>query len=116
MKIWIYNIFTILFFVLLSRLITAFLPFNFPSSILGLILLFIALNSGLLKQHYVEKACNLLNKYIGILFVPSGVALLSYFDLVQDNLLAILVASVCGTVVIFYTVGFTYSLCCKKGK
>ncbi len=109
MKIWLYNIFTILCFVLLSRAIGMLLPFNFPTSIIGLLLLFIALSSGLLKPMYIEKVCDQLNRHIGILFVPAGVALMGYFELVQQNLLALSMASLIGTVVIFFSVGHTYS-------
>ena len=84
------------------------LPIEFPSSIIGLLLLFVALSSGILKQKYVEKICEQLNRHIGILFVPAGVALMGYFELVQQNLLALVMAGLIGTIVIFFTVGHTY--------
>ena len=108
MKIWLYNIFTIFCFVILGRGVSLLLPVEFPSGIIGLLLLFIALSSGILKQKYVEKVCLQLNRHIGILFVPAGVALMGYFDLVQQNLLPLIMASFIGTVVIFLTVGHTY--------
>ncbi|MDX2321608.1 MAG: CidA/LrgA family protein [Moritella sp.] len=108
MKIWLYNIFTIFCFVVLGRAVSMLLPVEFPSSIIGLLLLFIALSSGMLKQKYVEKACEQLNRHIGILFVPAGVALIGYFELVQQNLVALIMAGLIGTVVIFFTVGHTY--------
>ena len=84
------------------------LPVEFPSSIIGLLLLFIALSSGMLKQKYVEKVCLQLNRHVGILFVPAGVALMGYFELVQQNLVALIMAGLIGTVAIFFTVGHTY--------
>ena len=108
MKIWLYNIFTICCFVVLGRVISMLLPVEFPSSIIGLLLLFVALSSGMLKQKYVEKACEQLNRHIGILFVPAGVALMGYFELVQQNLVALIMAGLVGTVAIFFTVGHTY--------
>lgn len=108
MKIWLYNIFTILCFVVLGRAVSMLLPVEFPSSIIGLLLLFVALSSGLLKQKYVEKVCEQLNRHIGILFVPAGVALMGYFELVQQNILALIMAGLIGTVAIFFTVGHTY--------
>lgn len=108
MKIWLYNIFTIFCFVILGRVISMLLPIEFPSSIIGLLLLFVALSSGILKQKYVEKICEQLNRHIGILFVPAGVALMGYFELVQQNLLALVMAGLIGTIVIFFTVGHTY--------
>ncbi|MCJ8350078.1 CidA/LrgA family protein [Moritella sp.] len=108
MKIWLYNIFTIFCFVILGRGVDMLLPVEFPSSIIGLLLLFIALSSGILKKKYVEKICEQFNRHIGILFVPAGVALMGYFDLVQQNLLPLIMAGSIGTVVIFFTVGHTY--------
>ncbi|QUM76669.1 CidA/LrgA family protein [Moritella sp. 24] len=108
MKIWLYNIFTIFCFVILGRVISMLLPVPFPSSIIGLLLLFIALSSGMLKQKYVEKICGQLNRHIGILFVPAGVALMGYFELIQQNILALIMAGLIGTVAIFLTVGHTY--------
>jgi holin-like protein len=108
MKIWLYNIFTIFCFVVLGRVVSMLLPVEFPSSIIGLLLLFFALSSGLLKQKYVEKICGQLNRHIGILFVPAGVALMGYFELIQQNILALIMAGLVGTVAIFFTVGHTY--------
>ena len=108
MKIWLYNIFTIFCFVVLGRVISMLLPVAFPSSIIGLLLLFVALSSGMLKQKYVEKVCEQLNRHIGILFVPAGVALMGYFELVQQNLVALIMAGLIGTVAIFFTVGHIY--------
>lgn len=110
MKLWSYNLAVISFFIVLSRLIAHFLPFEFPSSIIGLLLLFVALNSGLLKPAYAEKICTILNKYIGVLFVPSGVGLMHYFDLVSDNLAALLITAFVSTLAVFFTVGKVYSL------
>lgn len=108
MKLWVYNILTLLFFVLISRVIAALLPFPFPSSIIGLILLFLALNSKLLDIHYAERACLLLNKHIGVLFVPAGVALIGYIDLVAENWLALITTTLLSTIMVFYTVGHVY--------
>lgn len=116
MKIWLYNIFTIFCFVVLGRLVSMLLPVAFPSSIIGLLLLFVALSSGILKQKYVEKACEKLNRHIGILFVPAGVVLMGYFELVQQNLLALIMAGLIGTVVIFLTVGHTYCFLNRASK
>ena len=108
MKIWLYNIFTIFCFVVLWRVISMLLPVAFPSIIIGLLLLFVTLSSGMLKQKYVEKVCEQLNRHIGILFVPAGVALMGYFELVQQNLVALIMAGLIGTVAIFFSFGHTY--------
>ena len=114
MRIWLINIFAMVCFVALGELISMLLPFQFPASIIGLLLLFIALSSGLLKQQHVALICGQLNRHIGILFVPAGVALMGYFDLIQQNLVALILASVLGTVAIFFTVGHCY--CYLNGK
>lgn len=116
MKLWIFNIITIAFFMLISRLITQLLPFEFPSSIIGLVLLFLALNSKILNIEYAEKACLLLNKYIGVLFVPAGVALIGYVDLVTENWFALITTALLSTIAVFYTVGHIYCFLNKGNK
>ncbi|MFV0560686.1 MAG: CidA/LrgA family protein [Enterococcus sp.] len=70
----------ILFFSILGEGIRAFAHLPVPGSIIGIILMFLALESGVLKEKSIEGTSNFLLNNLTILFVPAGVGLLKYYD------------------------------------
>ena len=61
------------------------LPFAFPASVLGMILLLLLLLTGVLKTHQVEKGADVLLQNMMLLFVPAGVSILEYYPLIRDK-------------------------------
>lgn len=53
-----------------------------PGPILVMLILFTLLQTGLLKEKYIKKAGDLLLKVLPFFFIPSGVAILAYTDLI----------------------------------
>lgn len=79
-----------------------------PGSIFGLLLLFISLNFRLIPIHYLLPSGSFLLNYITLFFVPVGVGLLQYTQLLSVHWLTIVVSSVVSTVAVFISVGFIY--------
>ncbi|QRN86284.1 CidA/LrgA family protein [Clostridia bacterium] len=55
-----------------------------PGSILGMLLLLFLLESKIIKEENIRAAGDLFLKVLPFFFVPSGVAILAYTDLVKD--------------------------------
>jgi len=98
----------ILLCVVVGKALANLLPIAFPGSIIGMVLLFILLSSGLVQAHWVERGSSLLIKYMAVMFVPIGVGLINYLDLLEQNLLAFLLSSLVSTFVTMALVGLTY--------
>lgn len=76
-----YNFFqqalTIAVILLISKIIESFIPFPMPASVIGLVLLFIALCTGIVKLGQVESVGTALTNNISFLFVPAGVSVIN---------------------------------------
>lgn len=81
-----------------------------PSSILGMLLLTALLKVGIVKLEWVETTSNFLVKNMGFFFVPPGVALMLYFDIIRAELLSIVVATVLSTMLVLVTTGWVHVL------
>jgi holin-like protein len=104
----------ILLFVSIGKLISSYLPFVFPGSIIGLILLFVSLNFGLIKVEWIMMSGSLLLKYMAILFIPIGVGLINYLDLIFDNWFVITFSFIVTTLLILASVGHLFQFLNKK--
>jgi holin-like protein len=82
--------------VAVERLVPA-LPF--PPSVTGMVLLWISLERGWIPERSVRRAARLLVRYLGLLFVPIGVGIVAYLDLVRENLVVLVLTLTVGTVV-----------------
>ncbi|MCG7531131.1 CidA/LrgA family protein [Psychrobium sp. MM17-31] len=100
--------FIILAFLLIGKWITYLIAWSIPGSVIGLILLFIALSVRVIPLSWVKPTGDLLLGYMTLFFVPVGVALLNYSDLLSQYWLAILLSSIVSTMVVLLIVGLCY--------
>ncbi|MFT6984950.1 MAG: holin-like protein [Psychromonas sp.] len=98
----------ILLFLSFGRFISAYLPIPFPASIIGLVLLFIALSTSLVKVEWIMMSGHFILKYMALLFIPIGVGLLNYFDLIISHWLVIVCSLLFTTLFIMLVVGHFY--------
>ena len=88
-------------FCLAGELLHALLPLPIPASIWGLLLLFAALRLGIVKLEKIENLGNTMIGLLPLLFVPPVVNLLGCWDVVRQNLLAIMGIIFLSTVLVF---------------
>ena len=98
----------ILAFLLLGKGIIYVSHLPIPASIIGLLLLFSCLSLRLIPLSYLLPSGSLLLTYITLFFVPVGVGLLQYTNLLSQHWLAIVLSSVVSTVLVFLTVGWLF--------
>ena len=80
---------------------------SIPSSIIGMLLLTALLQMKVFKLEWVKGMSDFLIGNLGFFFVPPGVALMLYFDIIKAELLPIVVATVVSTVLVMITTGWT---------
>ena len=83
----------------LSVLAEKILPFAFPASVIGMILLFICLLSGALKIEHIQEKSDFLLENMAFFFIPAGVSIINYFDVLKSTWLQLIVICVVSTVV-----------------
>lgn len=81
-----------------------------PSSIIGMLLLTLLLKVKAIKLEWVETISNFLVKNMGFFFVPPGVALMLYFDIIGREIVPIVLATALSTVIVLVVTGWTHIL------
>ena len=99
----------------LGELIVYLTGIKLPSSILGMLLLTLFLQLGWIKVEWVLGLSDFLVANLGFFFVPSGVALMLYFDIIRAQFWPIVVATVVSTVLVLVVTGWVHQLVRKYG-
>lgn len=86
--------------------ISYWFPLGIPSSIWGLLLLFISLNLQWVKVEWVFPATSLIIRYMAILFVPASVGILKYQDLLLSKATALIIPNLLSTFITLILVAF----------
>ena len=81
-----------------------------PSSIIGMLLLTLFLKLGWIKLHWVQGMSDFLVANLGFFFVPPGVALMLYFDVIAAEFWPIVIATVASTALVLVSTGWVHQL------
>ncbi|MBO6059521.1 MAG: CidA/LrgA family protein [Bacteroidaceae bacterium] len=81
-----------------------------PSSIIGMLLLTLLLQTKIIKEEWVKSVSDFLISNLGFFFVPPGVALMLYFDVIKAEFLPIVVATVASTIIVLIVTGWTHQI------
>jgi len=95
----------LLLFQLCGELIVRSFDLPLPGNVLGMALLLAALLFGVVRIEWVLEAAELLLANMALLFVPVGVGVMLYFDLIAREWLPILSAMVLSTFVVMAVTG-----------
>lgn len=71
---------------LLASWLCELLPFAFPASVLGMVVLLLLLLCGAVKPRQVEQGADLLLGNMMFLFLPAGVSIMEYFPVIRDRI------------------------------
>lgn len=97
--------FAIIFLLLLlGEIIARALSLPLPSSVIGLLLLLLCLQVGVVKLDWIKSASDVLLKNLSLFFVPPGVGLMLYVEALQHYALAMLLAWLLSTLAVMATV------------
>lgn len=94
----------------LGELIITLTHIPLPSSILGMLLLTLLLKLKVIRLEWVRSISDFLVTNIGFFFVPPGVALMLYFDIIKAQFLPIVTASVVSTLLVLAVTGWVHEI------
>lgn len=106
----------ILLITLLGEAIHAFVPLPVPASVYGLVLLFIALSTGVVKLHQVENAADLLIELMPLFFVPPGVSLITSWADISGLIVPFIITVVLSTIIVMGVTGRVTQAVMRMGK
>ena len=86
---------------LLCEGLTALLPFPLPGSVLSLLLLLVLLLTGVLKERHIGRVSAFFTGNMAFFFIPAGVSIINYFDILASNLIPLLVICLVTVVLVF---------------
>ena len=94
----------------LGELIVLLTGMKHPSSIIGMLLLTLFLKLGWIKLHWVQGMSDFLVANLGFFFIPPGVALMLYFDIIAAEFWPIAIASLVSTLLVLVVTGWVHQL------
>ena len=102
--------------LLIGSAIQSLLGTSIPSSIIGMLTLFILLVSGIVPSEWVRPSSTLFIRYMVLLFVPVSVGLMEHFDMLYTNALPVLASVIGGSFIVIITLGLMLDRLLKEGK
>ncbi len=101
---------------LASIIISQYVPFTLPVSIVSMVLLFILLCTHRIKEHHIQEIGDYLLKNMAFFFIPAGVGILEYFELLKGQALILLLICLITTLITFAATALTVHVVMKLTK
>lgn len=98
----------------LSTEIIAFLGIPFPPPLLGMLILTALLCTGVIKESYIEDICTALIDKMALLFLPAGVSMILYLDVIKAELLPISLTVILSSVIILCSTALVLEMLLRK--
>lgn len=100
------GLFYLLFFYFAGNCVSSLVGNFIPGSVIGMMLLFVALCLRIVKPDDLREICHFLLNNIVLFFIPVGVGLMASYHLISEHIWAIVVSSVVSTLLIIAGVGW----------
>lgn len=95
----------ILFVSLLGELLRILIPLPIPASVYGLVLMLVALTTGMLKVHQVKAAADFLIEIMPVMFIPAGVGLLDSWPALRSVWIPVVLITLLTTIIVMAVTG-----------
>lgn len=104
-------------FAFLGELLHHFIPLPIPASIYGIVLLFLALETKILKVSDIKETSSFLIAIMPLMFLPPAVGVIESWDLLRESWVPYVVVTLISTVVVMGVSGrVTQGIIRKGGK
>ena len=100
----------LLLFQFVGEGISALFDLPMPGNVIGMALLLFAMACGWVKLEWLQEAADLLLRYMSLFFVPAGVGVMLYFDLIGREWLPIIAGTIISTFVVMAVTGWVVKL------
>ena len=94
----------------IATVIEGLLPIAFPASVIAMLLLLLCLMTGVLKIDHIREKSDFLLANMAFFFIPAGVNVINYLDILKANWLPLLLICVITTVITFAATAYTIRL------
>lgn len=95
----------ILFISLLGELLRVLIPLPIPASVYGLVLMLLALTTGIIKLHQVKEASAFLIEIMPVMFIPAGVGLLESWPALKPVWIPVVLITMLTTIIVMVVTG-----------
>ncbi|MCJ0965635.1 antiholin-like murein hydrolase modulator LrgA [Mammaliicoccus sciuri] len=111
-----HQVLTISIVLLISHVIESFMPIPMPASVIGLVLMFIALTTGIIKLEQVEAVGTALTNNIGFLFVPAGISVINSLGILSTSPILIILLIIISTILLLVCTGIFSQMIIKPSE
>ena len=101
------GLFIILAFLVIGNLLSALLGDFIPGSVIGMLLLFLSLLTGVIKDKWVRQAATFLTDNMMIFFMPAFMGIMDLWGVVKMDLWAWIAVLVLTTILVMLASGLT---------
>lgn len=97
-----------------GEIISKLLNLPVAGNIIGMILLFLLLNSKILKVEKIETLSNFFLDHLAFFFIPASVGLMTSFGALKGSILKIVILCILTTIIVLSATALTVEFICKK--
>jgi holin-like protein len=98
----------------IGEILNKLLPLPVPASIYGMVLLFAALVTGVIKLDAIKETSRFLIGIMPVMFIPAGVGLMSSWGVMSQMLLPICVITVVSIITVMFVTGHVAQMIIKR--
>lgn len=100
----------------LGEILNLMIPLPVPASIYGMLLLFLSLQTGVLKLSQIEETADLLLGVMPIFFISPTVSLMSSIGVIKDSLIGVFVTCIVSTAIVMVVTGLVSQAVIRRDK
>lgn len=101
------QMFIILMISFLGEGVKALIPLTIPASVYGLVILFLLLETGIVKLGQVKETADFLIEIMPVMFLPAAVGLMDSWGILRPILFPVLLVTIATTVLVMVVSGRT---------
>lgn len=101
---------------LVAEAISYLLPIAFPSSVISLLMLMLALYTGRVKERHIETTSNFFLSNMGVFFVPACIGLMNHFAQISAQIVPFLVITALTVPLVYGVTAWTVQLMMRGRK
>lgn len=94
----------------IGELIVWLTGIKLPSCIIGMLILVLSLEMKWIRLEWVKGISSALIANMGFFFIPPGIALMQYFQIIKNDWLSILVSVIISTLIVLAVTGHVHQL------
>lgn len=104
----------ILFISFLGEILRMLIPLPIPASVYGLVLMLVALGTGILKVEQVKDTAGFLIEIMPVMFIPAGVGLMNSWSALRPIWIPVVIIIILTTIIVMAVTGFVTQKMIRK--